>query len=213
VSWGWLKHPLVIALIGAILSVLIVPAFTRQWQDRQKERELKRALVADIGEAATEALTTAQFVNLNLFGLAAGQGPGGPEQQRVFNESQIEWEIQSARIGSELRAFFPESGLGRDWQLYSETVTKAYQLVSSLRDGVRDQWVDDVGAYLREHGSALDLKPLRDISLGGGQPSHPFPVAYEELVARLLRLRDDFVQRVLDEPADGFDTDVLPFRG
>jgi hypothetical protein len=43
--------------------------------------------------------------------------------------------------------------------------------------------------------------------------SHPFPVTYEELVARLLRLRDDFVQRVLDEPADGFDTDVLPFRG
>lgn len=190
--------------------MIIVPAFTRQWQDRQRERELKRGLVADIGESATEALKTSQFINLNLFGLAAGEPPSGREQQRVFNESQIEWEIKSARIGSQLRAYFPETGLGRTWQEYSETVTKAYQLVSSLREGVRDQWVSDIEAYLRMHGHALDLQALRDARLGN---TGPFPVAYEELVARLLSLRDEIIQRVLDTSAAGFDTDVLPFRG
>jgi hypothetical protein len=209
-DWGWLRHPLVLTLVGAILSVLIVPAFTRQWQDRQKERELKRALVADIGASVTEALKTSQFVNLNLFGRAAGEPASGREQQRVFNESQIEWEIQSARIGSQLRAYFPGTGLGRDWQEYSETVTKAYQLVSSLREGLRDRWVDDVRAYLRARGREPDLEPLRDERLGS---AGRFPVAYETLVAALLGIRDELVQRVLDTNAAGFDTDVLPFRG
>jgi hypothetical protein len=207
VKAAWLKHPLVIALVGAILSVLIIPAFTRQWQDRQKERELKRTLVADMGESVTEALKTAQFINLNMFGLAAGQGAGGPEQQRVFNESQIEWEIQSARIGSQLSAYFPGTALPGEWQRYSEAVTKAYQLVSSLREGVRDRWVDDLEVYL---GPDVDLGPLRDARLGS---TGPFPVAYETLIGRLLGLRNVIVQRVIDTPADGFDTNVLPFRG
>jgi hypothetical protein len=49
-------------LFAAAVSAVLVPAFTRQWQDRQKEREIKVALVSEIGDSTSDALVTSQYV-------------------------------------------------------------------------------------------------------------------------------------------------------
>jgi hypothetical protein len=36
-----LSHPMLLLIVGAIISSLIIPYFTRQWQDHQHELELK----------------------------------------------------------------------------------------------------------------------------------------------------------------------------
>lgn len=68
--WWWLPKPILLTLFGAAISAWLIPAFTRQWQDRQKEREIKVALVSDIGDSTSDALVTSQYVANRAF-------PGG----------------------------------------------------------------------------------------------------------------------------------------
>jgi len=57
-----LAHPLIVLLVGAALTGILVPAFTRRWQNRQKELEIKAALVSDLSEAIMSIVMAVQFV-------------------------------------------------------------------------------------------------------------------------------------------------------
>jgi hypothetical protein len=46
--WDKISNPLVLLIVGAVISGILVPYITRQWQDHQKELELKTELVSRI---------------------------------------------------------------------------------------------------------------------------------------------------------------------
>jgi hypothetical protein len=58
--WGYigsvLKHPLFLAVLGAVFSLLLIPQITREWQDRQKEQEIKDSLLEQISTLSTTAV-------------------------------------------------------------------------------------------------------------------------------------------------------------
>jgi hypothetical protein len=47
-----------VTVLGIALSAWLIPAFTRQWDDRQKARELKASLVTEMAAATAAALTS-----------------------------------------------------------------------------------------------------------------------------------------------------------
>src|SRR3954465_14347156 len=47
---------LIVTLLGIALTAWLLPAFTRQWDDRQKAHELKTALTSQIATATADAL-------------------------------------------------------------------------------------------------------------------------------------------------------------
>jgi hypothetical protein len=51
-----LKHPLVLLVLGGLFTALLVPQITREWQDRQSEKEIKRSLLEEISTSATTAI-------------------------------------------------------------------------------------------------------------------------------------------------------------
>lgn len=54
-------------IVGAIITSLIIPNFTRQWQDHQKELEVKIALTDEINKATSDINTaTALMMNTML---------------------------------------------------------------------------------------------------------------------------------------------------
>ena len=92
----WLPKPVLMVLFGAVVSAWLVPAFTRQWQDRQKEREIKVALVSDIGDSTSDALVTSQYVANLAF-------PGATVQSE-YNRFSLDWSRRSAQIEAKLQA-------------------------------------------------------------------------------------------------------------
>jgi hypothetical protein len=48
--------PIVVTLLGALLTVWLAPAFTRQWDDRQSARDLKAALAEDMVSSAARTI-------------------------------------------------------------------------------------------------------------------------------------------------------------
>ena len=118
----WLPRPILLTLFGAAISAWLVPAFTRQWQDRQKEREIKVALVADIGDSTSDALVTSQYLANRAF-------PGGNGQSE-YNRFTLGWARRSAQIEAKLRAYFPDNSLVDDWRDYSVVLQNDFYLLT-----------------------------------------------------------------------------------
>jgi hypothetical protein len=113
---------LAVTLIGIALTAWLLPALTRQWDDRQKAHDVKAAIVADMASATAHALTLGQAVT-------------SKSAQPTSRLRRDDWLLASVEIEARLRAYF------------SPRVVAAWQVYSYFVDGVVG--VDDVQAQTR----------------------------------------------------------------
>jgi hypothetical protein len=106
-------------LIVVLLSALLVPAFTRQWDDRQKARELKASMVSDIA-AATAGALTAGYDSLFTKKLDYPGPDLGP-----VTPAESAWSTASIQIDAKLRAYFSQQ-IVEDWRYYSVIVENIF---------------------------------------------------------------------------------------
>jgi hypothetical protein len=94
----WIPKSLVIAVIGIGLSSWLIPAFTRQWDDRQKAGDLKAGLVTEMATATGRAVLDAQaFSNAS-----AGTRPS----PAAVDASVKEWSVAAIEVKARLGAYF-----------------------------------------------------------------------------------------------------------
>jgi hypothetical protein len=113
-----LKHPLTVLLFGALISGLLIPAFTRRWQNHQKALEIKTELVSDLSKSIMGMVMATQFAHVG----AKSQKPAD------FDKAYRNWEIESAVIGTKLQAYFPDTTIPTEWTGFSAVVTDFYAL-------------------------------------------------------------------------------------
>jgi hypothetical protein len=111
-----------------LLTAWFFPALSRQWQDRQKARELKASLVSQIGKDTSEALITSSFLTWNRFPSSRDSSRRGWNQE-VFNRLDLQWRTSSAEVEAQLRAYFPDRVAAR-WRAYSDLVWGTYRLIT-----------------------------------------------------------------------------------
>ena len=123
-----LKHPFTLLVAGAVLTGLIIPLITRNWQYRQKALEIKTALVSEISQTVMEFFMSIQFVHMRKEIRKASQTPIAPEEQAEFDQTYKVWEINSAVIGTKLQAYLRQSDIPETWTAFSEVMTRFYAL-------------------------------------------------------------------------------------
>ena len=96
-----LSHPLVLLLIGAFISSLLIPYFTRQWQDNQKEFELKTALADEVNEAVSDATISGR---LNI---------DATREER--SDVMTKWQVSKDIISSKIEAYFSDLDITGRW--------------------------------------------------------------------------------------------------
>jgi hypothetical protein len=136
-----LAHPMVLLLAGGVLTGMLVPLITRRWQNRQKALELKTGLVTDLSDSVTRLLLAVQLVRSRR-DLAKARGTREPAEvlearQATFDEAYVAWETASATLRAKLLAYFPTSGIERDWNRLAEAVTVFYALEGQDADQQR----------------------------------------------------------------------------
>jgi hypothetical protein len=149
-----MRHPLVvggtIAFLSAVFASILVPAFTRSWQDRPRELALKRALVEQIATASTKAILTGKY-----YGFAPGRSEA-KLARRVsdYTKASREWQVVSSVIGSQLTTYFGKTSLPYRWQAYEGAVT-FYLALETRSEGSSEIWIDSLARNFR-------LLPLDD---------------------------------------------------
>src|SRR5262245_28789084 len=85
---------LIVTVVGIALTAWLLPALTRQWDDRQKAHELKVALVSEMSLATAEALTDGR--------------------DTLFRRSNVEQSKFTKRLG-----IVPMTAVERNWSIAS----------------------------------------------------------------------------------------------
>jgi hypothetical protein len=127
--------PLVVAVLGIVLGSWLLPAFTRQWDDRQKAGEVKAAIVAQIASASGRAL-------LEVHQATTRPGPA-PSSQRGIPSAAQEWSVASMEIRAKLRAYFGPSAV-EHWTLVSQYITSSLSVAYRSRAGdavIPNPWI------------------------------------------------------------------------
>ena len=93
------SNPLLLLIIGVIVSHLIIPFYTRQWQDHQKDLELKTELADQINKAITNAVQIAQY-NIN------SEISKQTDWNEKWHNTYIDWKISNEVIGSRINTLF-----------------------------------------------------------------------------------------------------------
>jgi len=118
--WRKVPTPLIVTLLGAALTVLVLPAVTRQWDERQRALDLKTGLVSQISIATGRSITSAETLFETYNGKTANfeestsrVAPGLPLRRG--------WLSDKLKIEGKLRAYFSPQ-LFRRWSTYDHAM-------------------------------------------------------------------------------------------
>jgi hypothetical protein len=172
----WFSHPLVLLIVGAIISSILIPWFTRGWQNYQQELEIKKELVGDISEAVMKLVMEVQSFEIQLKNetLSGNLSALKPQREKFnllfseLNEDYREWEVSSAVIGSQLRAYFRDSEIAPKWGIFSQNLTRFYadtqtDYEDALYGSANESWRDERERLLKEKDELIRIildKPI-----------------------------------------------------
>jgi hypothetical protein len=124
-----LKAPttVLVTLLVALLSVAVGPALARQWDDRQRARELQVQLIELVWS------TTAHIqAELRTFGYSQRQDPW-PIRDAIFDG----WEVPRLEVETKLRVYYGEQGVNA-WRSYVRAV-KGLAVLAAYEAGTPDR--------------------------------------------------------------------------
>jgi hypothetical protein len=235
--WTRIPKAVLVTLLGLIVTAWLLPALTRQWDDRQREHELKAAVVADMASSTARALVGGEAIWSER-----------PLSQQERGEIGDQWALSALEIEAQLRSYFPSSVVA-SWEVYSWAVDRfidAHHIsaATALQDAVNsqarlDSRVSDAAAQLLVMGestigpvptfgaetrtdkkSVRRLKRMISSDMERYREQHeaqPTLATWTALERRLLRLEEAVADQILDSNAAGFSTttrdlldDLLP---
>jgi hypothetical protein len=101
ISWLFqMPASLFVTLLIAVMTVVVGPALVRQWDDRQRARDLKAATADQIVIATVRTLNA---------GVKASQAPNPTIREQRFQGVTDSWDAASIRISLKMRAYFPNN--------------------------------------------------------------------------------------------------------
>lgn len=119
------KHPFVIFAFGAVVSIFLVPYFTRKWQKQKYEYELRVKLSQEVGEIFYSLLTAVSNVHITKVN-------GEADQVRTvmseMNQKYSEFEVASLICELRLKTFVYDEELRRRFSSLREAITLFYSL-------------------------------------------------------------------------------------
>lgn len=170
---GLLAHPLTLLVVTAAVSGLLVPRLTQQWQDHQQQVDIRRDFAARVSRTVGEIFVASQLAQVGALS----------QSQEDFDAAYVRWEVESAVLGAELRAYYPAESLHRAWSRCTQLATAYYTQVGIPDPGRRAR-------YLQSVQQQLDLP--NDVDL----------TDTEVLRANVLSERDQVIREVLDRPME-----------
>ena len=167
-----LGHPLILLLVTAAVSGVLVPQLTQQWQDQQQQVVTRRDFAARVSRTVGEIYIATYKAEVDPASETT------EETQAQLDDAYFRWEIESAVLEAELRAYYPEDSLHDAWRRCTE-LYEAYYAQLGIWDAVRRR------EYLEGVHRRFALPAAIDLT------------DTNVLRAEVVRARDDVIRHVL----------------
>ncbi len=181
---SFLKHPLVLLVLGGIFTAVLIPQVTRQWQDRQHEQEIKRSLLEEISTAATTAVRQANSLVTACH--EPPPNPGGADTPKAVcaklpSEQQVRaaggekgesipeiyavlknsWLIRRSTARSRINTYFPD--LYSCWYSYEHALSDYIGLATQYPNSKKAR-LRTLRAYVRADLAHVYGKPAAEVA-------------------------------------------------
>ena len=140
--------PIIVVLLTAALSGYFIPRITRDWQDYQKELEIKTSIVESANIEVLNILLAMQFAERKV------------GTQSDFDKASRTWEIQRAALTGKISVYFNGESVAKDFESFSEALTDFYVLAGVTNAAYRSKQVGKLKDYFGE--TATDWIILED---------------------------------------------------
>jgi hypothetical protein len=155
----WLRDasvPLVITLVGGLLTAYLLPRALERSENHRKALELQTALASQMGQSIASAMSTAQLI---ARGVLPKENVNG---QSAFDTGLHDWKSQSVAIGTQLDAYFSRrsnehGSLSDEWNAYSAIVEDAFFLSGTGLKRDRCSRTQDVKDFILRTNRSRDL--------------------------------------------------------
>ena len=138
-----LSNPFLLLIVGGILTGLLIPFITTQWQNHEKELEIKTSLVSKISEYATRMLMAIQFVEVSQ-----SRGTNSSLTNEEYDNEYRDWKINSDILQSQISAYFPSTNIDKNWKKFSNAVENFYALSGMGREDSRINFLQKIQTNL-----------------------------------------------------------------
>ncbi len=122
---------LIVTLLGIAISAWLIPAFTRQWDDRQKAHELKAAVLSEIAAASASAFTDAHAMVQRDVSSERSQISRARAPSQI-SPAERAWVAAYLKIDATLAAYFPKQR--PDWLTYANLVDRMLARAAGARE-------------------------------------------------------------------------------
>ena len=190
-----LTHPLILLLVGAVLTGILFPWLSRQSQERKQALDLKTSLVSEMTESVVSLLSRVAAVRVLQSWLPSSQAKLDAAVDEM-NADYFRFRSTGSVIGVKLSAYFPESEVTAEWQELNELVLEVYAL-----EGIHDE-DRRKATQVRIRGRLQERYPDLLIADDWGEITEK----WAQVQDALMRFQSDLARRILRER-------VRPVRG
>ena len=179
----------IVTVVGIALTAWLLPAFTRQWDDRQKARELKANLVAAMSEAAVKPIVIVRRYY-------------DPYTRREFaarDDAKGAWLLASLQLEARLRTYFSEPIVDA-WHSYQQSIDAYFDLPATS-----DGSAKAVGEF-RDDVVRLSLDPAHSADLVDEWRGGDYIGAFDAAGDVLLTIEAEIADKVLAAHTRGYST-------
>lgn len=145
----------VLPVVGALFTLWLLPAFTRQWEDRQKARELQASLIEEIAVASSEAEGAAET---GASGLGANsESDAAATKSGIVTDPQVaweKWEVEQNKVDARLRAYF-DADVVDAWKRYAWAQSSVLAIAQIDRDYATKPLTPFAASIIRTHIDTL----------------------------------------------------------
>lgn len=212
-------NPLVLLVAGAGISGLLIPYFTRRWQDRQEELRIKVKLILDFSKAVTETITAMESI----------EDKSGVK--KLFNQNcQDVWSEKIPEIGAQIHTYFHNSRkkIPQFWENYKKLVNRFCNL-SSMEDTVKREYIlleiNLIITHLEREGENIhkitdeeihkvhekpELLPEK-LKILAKRTNDGYTDQWMDLRGRVFDLKHELMKRIIESSMIGFSRGLIGF--
>jgi hypothetical protein len=178
-----LGHPLVLLAVGAVVSGILVPLFTRQWQSHAQELEVKTDLVHQVNASVLPVFRAFREIEVT---------DAEPSTVQAADRAYVAWFDDKDAVGDNIAAYFPDANdLNAAWETFNSRLQAAGVLMTMNGNDFRAEWIR------RRFPGRPELRPLARCSMRCRNDPGWF-TAFVQLENLLHARKQELVHELLD---------------